>query len=113
MGWELGTGREMVGIGCLLQEALEQVCLLAWMTWWGGGGCDTEKGDPWILEQVRDPVPACGVGGTGSPGQSSDLSPCIERGGGRVWVQIWEACQASSWEDEGVLSDGDRVLNKA
>ena len=30
-----------------------------------------------------------------------------------MWVQIWEACQASSWEDEGVLSDGDRVLNEA
>lgn len=60
---------------------------------------------------MRDPGPAWG-GGVGSPGQSSDLPSCIEREGGRVWMQIWEACQTSSWEDEGVLSDGDHVLNK-
>ena len=37
MGWELGTGMEMDGVGCSLQETLEQVRLLPWMTWWGGG----------------------------------------------------------------------------
>lgn len=48
---------------------------------------------PQVLEQVRggDPGPVVG----GCLGQSSDLHPCIEWEGGRVWVQIWEACHVS------------------
>lgn len=64
--------------------------------WSGGEGedGDAERRDPpQVLEQVRggDPGPVVG----GCLGQSSDLHPCIEWEGGRVWVQIWEACHVS------------------